>query len=533
MTWNKETAQRRIQDLKTKFPDTLSGSMISENHRSLDERDFSVYMSARERGEQSTLLTRLGHDQSRIVDGVHVYAKLLSYDDVLMEKGRETAQSHQRLLAFLNLHYATADRVIQNIDAIRVDYHGGRLHAVVLEPFNNERDRLLKAIQLCHLLEAVAKNAVEKYGDKDLGSGLRFGIDSGKCVAIGNASIKLEGRGRIESDPLFLGSAANEAAKLAENGTTEGIFLTPRASQVLGGFRHDPRLMEFRDELAISTRSGRIMEIWETESRNLDFERKSSTDFVFHQHTPPLSSIQFSKLHPSYSIRMDLCSIFADLDGYTAYVDRSVASGNVREAVRDIQVIRSELGLVLRKDFGGKKVRFIGDCIHGIIACGNHQTIDLTDTVHQALLCGGAMRSSFELCQQALPSTQNLGLAIGIECGPAPISRVGIRGTQSVRVTSAKVVSTSECEQKRCSATETAVGKRMYDNMSRHLQNCFGSARKVSNLDYGMLLSIGILATPAIASADNNDNDSNSDTPASPASEVPTSPPPFRPHSVK
>ncbi len=532
MTWNKETAQKRIRDLKEKFPNTLTESISRQSHRSLSELDRRV--------EYPNMLKNLGADESRIVDGVHVYANLLDYNDVLLEKGKETEQSHKRLLAFLNLHYATADRVIQNLRAIRVDYHGGRLHAVILEPFDSEHERLLAAIQLCRLLQVVASGAIEKYGESGMGARLRFGIDSGKCVAIGNASVKIEGTGRIEADPLFLGSAANEAAKLAEGHSSEGIFLTPRSWKLLNGTSVEnvqsmraglkEAAFNFQDVDNFTTiRCDEIMTSWEMDVLTRQFERKGLSDFAFHQHTPPLSSIQFAKLHPSNSIRMNVCSIFADLDGYTSYVDYCVQNNKVREAVRDIQIIRSELGLVLRKDFGGKKVRFIGDCIQGMIASGTSQHINPDDTVRQALLCSGGMRSSFELCQKELPSISNLGLAIGVDFGVIPVSRIGIRGEQSVRVASAKVVSESEGAQKRCGGDETAVGDNAYQNLPSSLKSRFVTERKTKGLTHSNLLTLIGLAYPSIAKgAETNSN--FTDKPSTQIEPKTEDMPPFRAH---
>ncbi len=541
MTWNKETAHQRIRDLKRTFVDTLSEEVLHQSHRSLNEVDFAAYDRARTLKESPNFLNNLGSDESRVVDGVHVYAKLLDYDDILLGNGAETEQSHKRLLAFLNLHYAIADRVIKDVGALRVDYHGGRLHAVVMEPFDNEQGRLLAAIQLCRLLQAVAVDAVREYGETGMGARLRFGIDSGKCVAISNASVRPEKGGKIESDPLFLGSAANEAAKLAEAPHTEGIFLTDRARLVLdnsfvkgsvinnlSGLKEAAFDFRDADEFA-SNRSESIMKVLEADNLTDLFENKRSTDFTFHQHIPPLSSIKFKDLSPSRSIRMGICSIFADLDGYTNYVDQCVENGSVREAVRDIQIIRSELGLVLRKDFEGKKVRFIGDCIQGAIARGTSSEINPSDTVRQALLCSGGMRSSFELCQEELPSTKALGLAIGIEYGPAPISRIG-SGAQSVRVASAKVVAASEEEQRKCDGKETALGPIAYNILSPSTKIHFPSNRTATGLNYGILISLGLLsvASPAVATVD---DDSSGGNDASPSIEPPTAPP-FRPHSM-
>jgi class 3 adenylate cyclase len=150
-------------------------------------------------------------------------------------------------------------------------------------------------------------------------------------------------------------------------------------------------------------------------------------------------------LSPSRSIRMGMASIFADIDGYTDYVDRSIQKGSaaITEAVRDIHVLREELNSVLKEDFGGKRVRFIGDCIHGVLAEGKFED-DGEDTVREAALCACGMRSSFLLAKEFFRSMTSLNLAIGIEYGPIPLTRLGSTGSESVRCAAGLAVTRSE-----------------------------------------------------------------------------------------
>ena len=76
MTWNKEVASKRIQDLITQFPATLSEDVLLKSHRALNEQDFYDREMAIKSGEPSRFLKGLSHDESRIVDGVHIYAKV-------------------------------------------------------------------------------------------------------------------------------------------------------------------------------------------------------------------------------------------------------------------------------------------------------------------------------------------------------------------------------------------------------------------------------------------------------------------------
>jgi len=155
---------------------------------------------------------------------------------------------------------------------------------------------------------------------------------------------------------------------------------------------------------------------------------------------------------------MGLMSIFGDIDGFTKYVDECIAHQRIGEMVSNLHVIRSELAATLSEDYFGRKVRFIGDCIHGLLAEGTSQETDASASVVSAVKAAGGMRSSFELCQEELDGIDNLGIAIGLEFGETPITRIGIRGERSVRCSVSRAVSRSEELQGGCTGDQTAIG---------------------------------------------------------------------------
>ncbi len=104
--------------------------------------------------------------------------------------------------------------------------------------------------------------------------------------------------------------------------------------------------------------------------------------------------------------------------------DRAKAAidDNPENVVRCLHVVRSELDRVLSSDFSGRRIRFIGDCIHGHLMEGTAYQTDTEDSVSTGALCSGALRSSFDLALERLRAnsvdTDDLGLAIGFEYGP-------------------------------------------------------------------------------------------------------------------
>jgi hypothetical protein len=142
---------------------------------------------------------------------------------------------------------------------------------------------------------------------------------------------------------------------------------------------------------------------------------------------------------------------------------------------------------VLHADFGGRKIRFIGDCVHGLLCEGTAQNTDGEATVSTGTLCAGGLRSSFNLALEKLASagldTAGLGLQIGFDYGPMTVTRLGLHGDR-VRCSVSRGVRSSEAEQLRCDANETALGKKAYEVGTQAVRELFGDHRKVADLDY-------------------------------------------------
>jgi hypothetical protein len=105
--WNEETAEERILD------------------RLQDVEDIVVKDYVRD-----TDLNSLPRNCAYRVDGVHVYIDILNLDEMLDVTAEEGVTCHRRTLRFLNLHYRAVARILFEVDAIHVDFHNQRLHAV-------------------------------------------------------------------------------------------------------------------------------------------------------------------------------------------------------------------------------------------------------------------------------------------------------------------------------------------------------------------------------------------------------------------
>jgi class 3 adenylate cyclase len=459
--WNYASAEERI---KKSIKDLEKITVI----------DYSKDMS----------LEKIPKNKAYKCDAVHIYIDILNINDMLNVDDIEGERCHRRTLRFLNLHYRAVDRILSDCDVRRVDFHNQRLHAVVFKPYGeeSESERIQKAVALSQMIV----NVLNETGDEDNhipNAKLRVGIDSGVALIVNNG----RNGGR---EPLFLGRPANEAAKLSSSRNSQGIYLTNNSRTEIGLEEVDEpnknKLSEDEinncvDAANLGLDKDSIVEEWKQ-----DLENNPIGKFNFSGHTPPLKNLDIINLSPSNSRRQELVSIYADIDGFTNYVKENI-DGNAEDIVRSLNVIRTELDQVLTNDFEGRKIRFIGDCLHGIFCLGTAQTTDTIKSITEASLCSGAMRSSFDLSKKLLEENEvevgNLGLSIGFEYGPTSTTRLGLKGDM-VRCSISRAVIESENQQLRCDGLQTAIGKTAYDNADDSIKKLFTSNRKQSNLDY-------------------------------------------------
>ncbi|UTP40928.1 transcriptional regulator [Phenylobacterium sp. LH3H17] len=433
--------------------------------------------------KRDTSLENIPVNRAYRVMAAHLYADILNLDEMLNVTDVEGVTCHRRTLRFLNLHYRAAARILAQSDIRRVDFHNQRLHGLVAKPYGDEQEatRVHRAVATAQLLIDVLAETGDD--DEQIPNALvRVGIDTGEALAVNN------GR-RGGREPLFLGEPANMAAKFAAGGT-KGIFLTAAARAAIGlKAVSDPKstalttadVAASQEAAQLSCDKDQIVRQWRD-----DLAANPIGAFEFSGHTPPLSGLDISALTPKNSRRQDALSLYADLDGFTAFVNRHVAD-RPGDVIKTLHVIRAEMDRVLTTDFGGRKVRFIGDCAHGLLCEGTAQTTDAAETVSTGILCAGALRSSFELSLEALEEAdidiEGLGLQIGMDYGPVTITRLGLHGDR-VRCSVSRAVRSSEAEQLRCGAEETALGQEAFDNGRQAVRDLFGDTRKVANLDY-------------------------------------------------
>ena len=139
MAWNRARAEERISKLLQSVPSVRTVNLTTEL---VPQLLSEVRAGLRSSADFRPRLQNIPRSDAILVDGVHVYARLANYDEFRLEGRQETEQGHRRGLNFLHLHYAASDRIIDDFGAVRIDYHGGRMHCVVADPVDDEQARV-------------------------------------------------------------------------------------------------------------------------------------------------------------------------------------------------------------------------------------------------------------------------------------------------------------------------------------------------------------------------------------------------------
>lgn len=458
MEWNYEDAKTHIEDKLNEINDLK----IIDYTREID-------------------IGNIPRNRAYRVDGVHVYLNITNIKEVLEITKYEGEKVHKETIRILDLFYQLGTFTLKEAGAILVDFHNHRLHAVFTKPYNSENDssqkkRIEHAISYANFMANLLKKAHE-----DISSlpelEIKVGIDSGIALAVNNGRIGYR-------HPLFLGNPANRAAKMLQiNNHKNGIVIPDDLMDILelkegdyysAGNSSIKLCNNYLEGLSNNLDYSEIINKWETSLESYDIN-----NIEFTRTSYPIRNLDFDQLTPHNSKRQELISLYADISGFTKYIREHIHSDS-HNLVKIFHVIKAELDRVFEVVYEGKRVRFIGDCIHGLTFNGTSHTTDEEKTVYDATYLAASIRSSFELTKKILIDNgfdvETLGLTIGFELGHIAISGLGIKGERVVS-TIGRAILNSEEEQHRCETNQTAIGEKAYKKANSFIQDIFTNSR--------------------------------------------------------
>ena len=447
MSWNLKDSKERIQ-------------------KHLDEMGEIEIMPLVREADLDTLLSET---RCRDILGSHIYVDVSNFTRLASQD--VDGDDYKRLIQGVHLYQREVGRIIKDIfDSTRIHFQGPKLHVLTYRPIRDEKELASRAM----LMELVLKDFVVSVFNPAFPKLGNFSVAAG--ASLGEAVGTRNGP-RGDRELLFLGAPANYAAKII--GGTGSLKITESLYDSLPDDLQDICL-ECEDG-NYQLRSLTCSELDDLlEKYDIEWEREASAKRIEDDKRAfPLSSIEYREanalidldaLSINHNKRVLAASIFADVAGFTAYIDAAQDAKQEKEALRVFHAIRREMARVVQKDYGALRIQFQGDRLQGLIHLPKN---DETAIALQAVEIAAALQSSLESAiKSCLPEAESLHLAVGIDMGRTLVSKLGTRAHRD-RVCLGEAVQLAAQNEERIGGEETGISKTVYDLLSEDVRDQF------------------------------------------------------------
>lgn len=449
MAWNEQQSKKRVQ--KNDFSDF-----------EVEVRDLRRTMDFRSLGPRNV----------RRAQGVHLYVDVPNFHRAVDNAGNDKQKQRKLVRTASVLRKVQGDLLAE--DGIGdIQRQTVRLHALAYNPYDSDEEvrdaeRVKQAV-----IHAITHNSYvldvfnNVIGDvQDFSSAV--GLANGTSFI---ANIGTHGKREL----ISLGSCANLAAKviggrdtitmissmydllpdcLQEHFQKSGVIAGVQAYRATG-LRWN-RYPELADKLGVS---------WDEEK----WKKKTEE----YRDGLPLDQIEISdatvlidgeSLTERNCKRTAAVSFYADLDGFTRYVQEAENDEKVVSLIRQFHMIRAEFHAVVGADYDGLVLQHRGDCILGILHLpsgnGNH-----SKRCQQAVDIAIGLQSSMEhVLNEHLKDREDIHVAVGLDVGKVFVTRLGKKG-QRINICFGPEVTEAERLQQMSASKQIRISIEVYDQL--------------------------------------------------------------------
>lgn len=414
----------------------------------------------------------LSETKCREIFGAHVYVGVTNFAELASE-GVYSEDDYKRLIRSIHLYQREVSRIVERddmFDGLRVHFQGPKLHTLFYRPIDDEEELASRAV----LLQLVLKDFVAyvfnpAFPDYDFFE-VAGGADIGDVIGTRNGT-------QGDRELLFLGSAANRSAKIMSSAgrlrITGAVYdaLPDDLREICGKVEDDLYRVKTVSQSDLDDLLG---------ARNIGWDREKSTERIQEDKKKfPLKDVFYGSADKlidmdSLSIRNNkkllATSVFADISGFTAYVDAAETDAEKEEVLRVFHAVRKELATVVKKDYEGIRVQYQGDRVQALFHLPKNKDEDI---VAEAVEAAVGLQSSIEhTIKEALPAAEDLGLAVGVDIGTTLASKLGSRGHRDRICVGVPVENAADLEE-RSEGGRIAITNRAYEALPENLGEHF------------------------------------------------------------
>lgn len=416
--------------------------------------------------------TNLGRKDVRRAKGVHLYVDVPNFHRAVEDAGNDLQKQRKLLRASSVLRRVQGELMGQD-DVGDIQRQTVRAHGLVYRPYDsdeNPKDGNRAKLAVAH---AITHNTYVLEIFNDVFDDVR---DFSSAVGLSSGTSYLANVGKTGKRELIsLGTCANLAAKII--GGRDTITITSEMYDVLPDF-----LQEFfaKDEEVAGVQTYRATGLRWTAYPELakrlgvvwkpDVWRKRTEE---HRDALPLSEIEISEATVLIDVsnlsernckRTVAVAFYADLDGFTRYVQEAETDEKVVSLIRQFHMIRSEFHSIVETDYDGLVLQHRGDCILGILHLPSGQS-NHADRCQDAVDLAIGLQSSMEhVLNEHLTDRKDIHVAIGMDVGKTIVTRLGKKG-ERITICFGPEVTEAERLQYISSAKQIRIAAEVYDQL--------------------------------------------------------------------
>jgi class 3 adenylate cyclase len=378
-----------------------------------------------------------------------------------------------RVVQGIHLYHREVSRIVENVDlfdGVRIHFQGPKLHALFFRPIDSSSELATKAVLLQLVLREFVCQVFNPTFPKLSALTVSGGADLGNAIGTKNGM-------DADRELLFLGAPANHAAKIigapGQIRVTGAIYLAlPARLQRLFSVSptgiYEIGAVSSGDIAELCEEAGIAWSLEDSKGRIEDDKKLFPLNSI--EYSEADSPIDLDSLGVTNNKRVTAASLFADVAGFTRYVDAAETDEDKKRALQVFHVIRKEMAHVVKHDFSGLRIQYQGDRIQALFHLPKNDDIAIAmKAVEAAAGLQSSMQHAIKAC---LPATRTLGLTVGIDLDSTLVSKVGTRG-QRDRICIGVGVENAAHAQEKCAAGEVGLTLRAFGLLEEYFQPQF------------------------------------------------------------
>jgi hypothetical protein len=303
----------------------------------------------------------LSETNCRQIFGAHLYFNIGNFA-TLASAATDNKDDMRRLVQGVHIYQREVTRIVEGadtFDAVPVHFQGPKLHALMYRPIDDAKKLSSHAVLLPLVLRDFTRAVFNPAFTKLANFRVASGSDIGDVIGTQNGV-------KGDRELLFVGRPANYAAKIigpfGAHRLTAAVYdaLPEELQEVCEPIPDDDRGLYQLKEQTSEEVDGLCTKYGVAWDRTASAERVEDDRKQF-----PLCDIDISDAEvlidmDSLSVRnnkrIGAATVFADLAGFTAYIDAADTPAKQEQALKVLHVVRKEFTKAATDDFNGVRV---------------------------------------------------------------------------------------------------------------------------------------------------------------------------------